>query len=624
MADEAQRESTFGRSSVPRRAVLGAVALGLGGGAVAVGRARPDAAAGHGGHAWKGSELRAVPAGVTVIDRDTELEGLHVPAGSAVVLAPDRDVTLTCRGNAVVEGLLELAPQDAGTTHRIVFEGVDETRFVGGGMAVLPDDVGLWVMGDGELRLTGHPRTAWTRASGSVRAGERVLELATAPSGWLPGDELVITATAAPSVDDHDELLEVAVIADVHGSTVTTTGAFEYDHPAVPVPGGPPRTAEVLNLTRNVRIEGTAAGRAHVLIMTTRPQHLSNATLRHMGPRNDGEGLVGRYGLHFHMCGNASRGSLVEGVVVRDCGSHAFVPHSSHGVSFRGCISHNTVDDAYWWDQGAGGLPGGPATDDTEYSACVASAVASDPPYRGFRLSGFNLGVGKGNSVTGCVATSVGGSKDASGFVWPEAAGDVWTFRDNVAHNNARHGLFTWQNNHEAHDVVSFVGYHNGGNGIGHGAYNNGYRYADSVLYANGGAGVFLHAVSTEERPIRLEGLTIDCAGLADYAIQTTLHTLPPDDATYVERCTLSGYHVAGIGLTYDGDDGPTEADRLDVVDCTFAANRFWFSDHVAADSLLRVQDGNRASAVRPMSAGIGSPVSEWNARVTPIPPFRP
>ena len=53
-----------------------------------------------------------------------------------------------------------------------------------------------------------------------------------------------------------------------------------------------------------------------------RPQALAHTEIRHVAP-----GAIGRYGLHFHLCADGSRGSVVEGVVIRDAESHAFVPH---------------------------------------------------------------------------------------------------------------------------------------------------------------------------------------------------------------------------------------------------------------------------------------------------------
>src|SRR3989338_10373715 len=60
--------------------------------------------------------------------------------------------------------------------------------------------------------------------------------------------------------------------------------------------------------------------------------------------------VLGRYALHFHMSGENNRGVVVEGVVARDIGSHAFVPHASHGITFRDTLSYNTAETPYWWD----------------------------------------------------------------------------------------------------------------------------------------------------------------------------------------------------------------------------------------------------------------------------------
>jgi hypothetical protein len=46
------------------------------------------------------------------------------------------------------------------------FRGVDERAFVGGGMEMLDSDVGLWIHDHGKLRLSGSPRSAWTRSTG--------------------------------------------------------------------------------------------------------------------------------------------------------------------------------------------------------------------------------------------------------------------------------------------------------------------------------------------------------------------------------------------------------------------------------------------------------------------------
>jgi hypothetical protein len=131
------------------------------------------------------------------------------------------------------------------------------------------------------------------------------------------------------------------------------------------------------------------------------------------------------------MCGDGSRGSTAEGVVIRDCGFHAFVPHASHGITFRDCIGHDTTAECYWWDT----RNTEERTHDTLYDRCVASRVISNPDH--FTNAGFILTDGLDNAAVGCVAVGIEGPSSASGFKWPPSAqSSVWRFEDCIAHNN--------------------------------------------------------------------------------------------------------------------------------------------------------------------------------------------
>ena len=145
------------------------------------------------------------------------------------------------------------------------------------------------------------------------------------------------------------------------------------------------------------------------MLMTTRPQQISHIALRHMGPRHGDEEVLGRYALHFHADGNGSRGSVVNGVVVADSTGHAYAAHLSNGVTFRRCVAHDLVDDAYWWDLSLSGegrdlVP----SHDIVYDRCVAHYVKSGGNSK-FNLAGFLMGAGRGNVARGCVATGVEG-----------------------------------------------------------------------------------------------------------------------------------------------------------------------------------------------------------------------
>lgn len=404
-------------------------------------------------------------------------DGFTVPAGEVWELAPATSTTVESGANVEVQGVLRMRPANADVHHVLRFVGVDETRFEGGGMEPVPTDVGLWVTGAGQLDIAGTPKAGWNRTG-------------TDP-GWRPGDDVRV----APTAPGDDETFAPFV----PGSPVPTVSY-----------AGQTYTTEVLNLTRNVRIEGTGDGeadpagngRAHIWISSTQPQSIRWAELVHLGPRqvSDGddptEGVTGRYPLHFHMAGDGSRGSLVEGVVVRDSGNRAFVPHASHGITFRDTIAFDVFDDAYWWDPDPGEEPAQNATDDLVYEHAMAALVQADPEISGHGLSGFVLGEGRNMAVTDSVAVGVVGGVGSSGFHWPESAntndGDpnLWDFRGNVAHNNRDSGIFVWQNDENPHVVSEFVAYRNGRFGVDHGAYFNDYHYDRLTLFENGEAAI--------------------------------------------------------------------------------------------------------------------------------------
>ncbi|WP_217698459.1 right-handed parallel beta-helix repeat-containing protein, partial [Streptacidiphilus griseoplanus] len=497
-----------------------------------------------------------------------------------------------------------------------------------GGMGVVPQDTGLWVTGDGRLVLDGAARTAWVRAAGPLHAGDRSLTLTTAPLGWRAGDEIAVTPTARPTEDDFSTGYDLLTVRSVSGRTVTLDRPPARSHPEVALGGGTTVGAEVLNLSRNVRIEGTPGGRAHIHITSSRRQDVRHAALRWLGPRTrTGETwtspqgaapvtapVLGRYALHFHMLGDASRGTTVEGVVVRDAGNHAFVPHGSHGITFRSCISHDTWEDAYWWD-GAPDTrtPQGPSHD-IRYESCVASRTRREPEFRAYRLTGFSLGAGHGSSAVDCVAVGVQGAEGASGYEWPEGGEGVWTFQRCVAHNNLQDGVFVWLNTSRHHVIEDFVAYHNGGWGIEHGAYLNDFTYRSSVLHGNAGGGIAVHSLGRGRGTV-FDGILVDAAGLSDFAVATARHQLDGDPVT-LSRCRFGGYRRAGVAFRATRDGAP---DNIEVLDCAFDGNQLWLDPQAPAPRSIVFREAGAATALDVLPAGSGGRgVPAWNAATRP------
>jgi hypothetical protein len=225
-------------------------------------------------------------------------------------------------------------------------------------------------------------------------------------------------------------------------------------------------------------------------------QTVNYVALRYMGPRqflstNKSKFVLGRYALHFHMSRGFNDGSQVLGSVVSESGSHAFVAHMSDGITFDHTISYDTLETPYWWDVRQNEEPemNNDPTNNALWTGTVAAKVTNDGTGGDRnRLSGYSLGCGANNRVTGAVAVGILGTLQASGYLWPSGGNScpVWTFDNDLAHNNAVDGIFSWNiDDHRViHNVTDFTAYGNGGSGVEHGAYRNQFAY-DRVLLAN-------------------------------------------------------------------------------------------------------------------------------------------
>jgi hypothetical protein len=563
----------------------------------------------------------ATVTGQVTLDQDVTVGGVVIAPGAQLVFDPTKSVTLTTTGNVENQGTLTMRPSSAAFVHTILFSGVNEAAFVGGGMAVLGTDVGLWVMGNGVLDIAGTAKRAWTRSAKAVAKGATTISLAQPPTGWQVGDEVTLTPTLPPTARNHHDAYDTATITAISGSNVTLSKPCAFDHPVAMIGDGRGFACEVLNLSRNVRIGGTSSGRAHVFILSQQPQSIANAEIRWVAPN----GKLGRYGLHFHMCAGGSVGSLVDSVVIRDAEFHAFVPHSSDGVTFRNCISHDTFSEAYWWDVAAAPnqVPNAPKTNNVTYDSCVASRVRSAGRIGVYRNTGYMLGAGTGSKIVNCVAVGVQGIVQSSGFLWGEMSVGVWDNTQLVSHNNQQDGIFTWQNNANNHVIADFVGYHNGGAGIEHGAYVNRYQYQRCVLYANGSTGVILHALSMDAKTgpqMRFSDILIDQAGLGTAAMIVTKHSLAATSPVILERVDARNYTMAGIYFHYTQSD--THPEVVDIVDWPFSGNEVYLASALDPASVIRLQDTAHGSLqIRPVGQS-GTPRPAWNAAVTTIPAF--
>ncbi len=202
--------------------------------------------------------------------------------------------------------------------------------------------------------------------------GDRTITVDDA-AGWQVGDEIVITPTEPTTVEDHWEHHDRRtghVGRRHHGSRLDRP--LDHPHPEVTVRAGVTHRAEVLNLTRNVVISGTPEGRSHVIMLAPPAAAVSptsacatwargRATRRSSAatPSTSTPTTTAR----------AARSSRASSSTTRPATPSR--PTSPNGVTFRECIAHDLVDDAFWWDLS---LDGGGATWCRRTTSCTSGA----------------------------------------------------------------------------------------------------------------------------------------------------------------------------------------------------------------------------------------------------------
>lgn len=619
-------ETRVGGDDIHRRAflqrALGAVTLASSGGLIgAAVKARASAL-----------DIETIVSGNT-----TWPTGRTIAAGERLVFDPNVSTTVTVSGgNVIVEGTLIMRPANPAVVHTLRFTNVNEADFVGGGDVPLASDRGLWVTGAGKLDLAGSAKLPWTRLTSELGAGAMTLTLPVDPVGWEVGDQIAVTPTLPPWWGGYraDLTYDERTITAISGGSITLNAPLKFAHPLASVGRGIVLGAEVLNLTRNVIIGGTATGKSHIAIIAAAQQALAHLRIEHMGPRKyvgvrdkDGvdvrELVLGRYGLHFHRMKDASRGTVVDGVVITDTNSRAFVAHDSHGITYRQCIAHRTMYSQYWWDAFSDPTV---FTNDTLHDRCVASMRIpvnwkTSTPDPDSRQAGFDMTAGAGNILRDCVAVGGENGRDAAGIWWQASGSGTWAFEGlNVSHNNGQHGSAAWENGNGNRDVRNLVLYHNARFGIFHGAYLNNYHYTGVTCHRNGAGAVQLHALTRGSPDFQQWTDCLFDASGARSCVDDNDHRFATSRPVRFTRCEFKNPGIAHVEKVRHDKGGV-----LEFVNCTFTSGRPEFRLGAApVGTEWRVQDATRGSiALTPdrKPSSVWNPT--WQAYVRRIPPLR-
>ncbi|HSI14523.1 MAG TPA: G8 domain-containing protein, partial [Chthoniobacter sp.] len=210
----------------------------------------------------------------------------------------------------------------------------------------------------GRMDLHGAPLShSWVKLGSSAARGSREIELSEPVTGWKVGDHVLFPATemsefyqardgrrVIPSLLDDSET-EEAEIAAVEGTGVLLKAPLKFKHQAIGQFRG-----EIANLSRNVVIESAdpKGERGHTMYHKNSAGSISWVEFRHLGK----EGVLGRYPVHFHLCGDTMRGSSVIGASIWDSGNRWLTVHDTDYLVVRDCVGYRSIGHGFFFEDG--------------------------------------------------------------------------------------------------------------------------------------------------------------------------------------------------------------------------------------------------------------------------------
>jgi hypothetical protein len=196
----------------------------------------------------------------------------------------------------------------------------------------------------GRMDIHGAPLSrTWVKLGATAAKGASEATLAEEVAGWRVGDRVIFTATNADQ--DTDGLTEERTITAIEGRTLRFDQPLAHEHL-----GEGEHRGEVANLSRNVVVESADPGgtRGHTMYHRGSTGAISYAEFRHLGKRD----TLGRYSLHFHLCGSTMRGSYVIGASIWDSHNRWLTIHGTNYLVARDNVGYKSVGHGFFLEDG--------------------------------------------------------------------------------------------------------------------------------------------------------------------------------------------------------------------------------------------------------------------------------
>jgi hypothetical protein len=184
----------------------------------------------------------------------------------------------------------------------------------------------------------------WVKLGATAKKGDAVVTLAEPVHGWKAGDRVILTATSYQTYKK-GQATEERFIRSIEGAKITLNEPLAVEHLGEGLYRG-----EVANLSRNVVVESAdpKGERGHTMYHKNSAGSIAYAEFRHLGK----EGVLGRYSLHYHLCGDTMRGSSVIGASVWGSGNRWLTIHGTNYLVARDNVGWGSVGHGFFLEDG--------------------------------------------------------------------------------------------------------------------------------------------------------------------------------------------------------------------------------------------------------------------------------
>jgi hypothetical protein len=320
---------------------------------------------------WQGGKVPGSGARVLIraghrvvydVMSDRAIRGLNI-AGT-LSFAPDRDTRLDVGLIKIQPGEeyseegfdcdAHVGPEDAGKSRPALEVGTPERPVVAGHTALIrlvympgmnKESCPAIVCCGGRMDFHGAPLSrTWVRLGATARKLDSAVTLAEPVQGWRVGDRVIVTATQRDYRTD-EPFTEERIIKAIDGTKVTLDRPLRHAHL-----GEGDYRGEVANLSRNVVVESADPDglRGHTMYHRGSAGAISYAEFRHLGKK----GVLGRYALHYHLCGDTVRGSYVLGASVWDSHNRWLTIHGTNYLVVRDCVGYKSLGHGFFFEDG--------------------------------------------------------------------------------------------------------------------------------------------------------------------------------------------------------------------------------------------------------------------------------